>query len=69
LIEEGTNGMFLNPLDPVSMRDTTLRMLDDPAMAAKLAELAKERAKERYHPQVIATRHVEIYREVLNKPS
>jgi glycosyltransferase involved in cell wall biosynthesis len=69
LIEEGKNGMFLDPLDPVNMRDTTGRMLDDPLMAANLAEVAKERARARYHPHVIAARHLEIYREVLNKPS
>jgi glycosyltransferase involved in cell wall biosynthesis len=69
LIEEGKNGLFLDPLDPASMRDGMSKMLDNPAMAAKLAEFAKERARERYHPSVIAGRHVEIYREVLSTPS
>jgi glycosyltransferase involved in cell wall biosynthesis len=69
LIEEGKNGMFLDPLDPASMREATGRMLENPAMAGKLAEVANELAKARYHPLTIAQRHVEIYREVLNKPS
>ncbi|MDB6123732.1 MAG: hypothetical protein JWQ71_2725 [Pedosphaera sp.] len=69
LIEEGKNGMFLDPLDPASMRDMTGRMLDNPGMARKLAEVAKARARERYHPQVIAERHMEIYREVLGSRS
>jgi hypothetical protein len=40
-------------------------VLTGPAAAAQVARQAKERAKERFHPEVIARRHVEIYREVL----
>ncbi len=35
---------------------------------AQLAADANKRALERFHPAVIARRHLEIYREVLNTP-
>ncbi len=69
LIEEGRNGMFCDPLDAASMAAGVERLLADGKLARTLAETAKREARERYHPLVIARRHVEIYREVLSRPS
>jgi glycosyltransferase involved in cell wall biosynthesis len=69
LIEDGKNGVFLDPLDAASMRAGVEKILDDRGMAKSLVATAKEQARERYHPLVIARRHVEIYREVLSTPS
>jgi glycosyltransferase involved in cell wall biosynthesis len=69
LIEEGKTGLFCNPLDPASMRDGIARMLEHPAEVRALAGPARQQARERFHPRVIARRHVEIYREVLTKVS
>jgi hypothetical protein len=33
------------------------------------ASLARQKAQERFHPLVVARRHVEIYREVLSTRS
>jgi len=67
LIEEGRTGFFCNPLDALSMATAVERALTQPAAAAEVAEHAKRRARERFHPEVIARRHVEIYREVLGR--
>ena len=48
------------------MRGAIERVLGNPAGAREVARQAKVRAKARFHPEVIARRHVEIYREVLN---
>ena len=69
LIEGGKNGVFLDPLDAASMRAGVEKILDNRDMAKSLVATAKEQARERYHPLVIARRHVEIYREVLSTPS
>ena len=57
LIEDGKNGLFVDPLDPASMRDGVAKMLNNPAMAKQLAVTAKKLARERYHPENIARRH------------
>jgi len=41
----------------------------NPCVAAAVAGRARECARERFHPEVIAQRHVEIYREVLSSIS
>jgi glycosyltransferase involved in cell wall biosynthesis len=65
LIEEANTGFFCDPLKVQSMAAAVERVLVSPSAAAKMAGQAKSRARERFHPEVIARRHVEIYREVL----
>jgi glycosyltransferase involved in cell wall biosynthesis len=69
LIEEGKNGLFCDPLDAASIQGGVSNLLDDSGLARALAATAREQARERFHPQVIARRHVEIYREVLSNPA
>jgi glycosyltransferase involved in cell wall biosynthesis len=66
LIEEGQSGFLCDPLEADSMRAAIERVLGNPAGAREVARQAKLRAKARFHPEVIARRHMEIYREVLN---
>jgi len=69
LVEDGVTGLFCDPLDPASMAAGVKKLLSSPDLARQLATTAKQRALDRYHPLVIARRHVEIYREVLSIPS
>jgi glycosyltransferase involved in cell wall biosynthesis len=69
LIEDGKNGLFCNPLDAESIRAAVAKILDDPGLGRRLAAEAKRRALERFHPVVVARRHLEIYREVLKTRS
>ncbi|HXD00376.1 MAG TPA: glycosyltransferase family 4 protein [Verrucomicrobiae bacterium] len=69
LIEDGKSGVFVDPLDAASMRSGVEKILSDRGLVKNLAATAKEQAREKYHPLVIAKRHVEIYREVLSTPS
>lgn len=69
LVEDGKNGLFCDPLNAESMKSGVSRILGDAKLAAELAATAKTRARERFHPLVIARRHVEIYQEVLSSPS
>lgn len=65
LVEENVTGFLCDPNDPESMRATVSKTLENPARARTVAEAARNAARQRFHPRVIAERHVEIYREVL----
>ncbi|HPC54371.1 MAG TPA: glycosyltransferase family 4 protein, partial [Verrucomicrobiota bacterium] len=67
LVEEGKTGFLCNPHEPASMAAAIERVLRDPAWAAAVARQARERARERFHPETIARRHLAIYREVLDQ--
>ncbi len=69
LITDGKTGLLCDPLDPASLRAGVSRLLGDVTLARTLAAAAHEAARAKYHPRVIAQRHVEIYREVLSKDS
>ncbi len=66
LIEENTTGILCDPLDRLSLRAAVERLLADAHLCRQLAQKAKATARERYHPRVIAARHLEIYGEVLS---
>jgi glycosyltransferase involved in cell wall biosynthesis len=68
LVTHEKNGLLCDPLAPESMRNGVERILGQPEFARALAVTAKQIARERFHPLVIARRHVEIYREVLREP-
>jgi glycosyltransferase involved in cell wall biosynthesis len=68
LIDENVNGTFCDPTDLKSMRDAVSRVLADPQHAQAMAETAKRLSLERYHPDVVARRHIAIYEEVLESP-
>jgi glycosyltransferase involved in cell wall biosynthesis len=68
LVTEGKTGIFCDPLNAASMREGVSRLLEDAQLASSLSVNGKEEAKTKYHPLVIAKKHVEIYREVLKQP-
>ena len=65
LIEPEVTGLFCNPQEPESFRSGVRRMLTDHELIRRLAGQSRARAWERFHPQLIARRHLEIYREVI----
>lgn len=67
LIIDGETGMMFDPLNPSSMRGATERILSDAGLRNRLGEAAKREARERFHPEVIARAHLDIYREVLGR--
>jgi glycosyltransferase involved in cell wall biosynthesis len=67
LVEEGRSGFLFDPLDPNSMRAAVEKVLADSATALGIAAQARRIAQERFHPRIIARRHLDIYNEVLGK--
>ena len=64
LVEDEVTGLLTDPLRPETMADALSRLLTDPTLAFHLAKNGRRQALEKFHPRVIAERHLEIYREV-----
>ena len=69
LIEDGKTGLFCDPLSESSLRGGVEKLLADASAAAQLARQARQSALDRFHPRLIARRHLEIYHEVLGDRS
>jgi glycosyltransferase involved in cell wall biosynthesis len=65
LIQHEVNGLLCDPDKPETFRAAIARLLADRAFAGRIAAEARRQAQRRFHPQVIAQKHLEIYREVL----
>jgi len=68
LIESEKTGIFCDPDQPESFREGVAVLLADREFSRQLAVAAKMDARRRFHPQVVARQHLEIYRQVLAKP-
>jgi glycosyltransferase involved in cell wall biosynthesis len=66
LVEEGATGVLFDPLDEASMSGAVEALLGDARGASRMGAAGREEALRRFTPRVVAERHVEIYREVLN---
>jgi len=67
LIQPEVNGLLCDPDRPETFRTAVARLLDDRPFASRLATEARAQALKRFHPLVVARRHLEIYREVIGK--
>jgi len=65
LIEEGQTGLFCDPHNGDDMSAAIAKLLAEPELGRTLAAKAKRRARERFHPLVVARQHLEIYREIM----
>jgi glycosyltransferase involved in cell wall biosynthesis len=66
LVTDGSTGWLFDPRDPPHMAARVERLLSDPVVSLRLAASAKQAAKERFHPRVVATKHLDIYRHLLH---
>jgi phosphatidylinositol alpha-mannosyltransferase len=64
VLEDGETGLLVPPGDAAALAAAVGRVLDDPALAGRLAAAARRRV-ERYDWAVVAGRLEEIYRSVL----
>lgn len=66
LIVDRVTGILCDPLDKRSMAEAVETLLGEPDLTTEIATEAAAQARKRFHPQVIAARHLEIYDEVLS---
>ena len=65
LIEHEVNGLLCDPDRSETFAAAVQCLLDDRSLAMRLATEARRQAGQRFHPKVIAARHLEIYREII----
>jgi glycosyltransferase involved in cell wall biosynthesis len=67
LIDGMNTGLFCDPWNPSSFPEGVCQILGNSNLAGRLARNAHEEALRRFHPKVIAKRHLEIYQQVLGR--
>jgi glycosyltransferase involved in cell wall biosynthesis len=65
LIEDGVQGLLIPPEDPVALAEAIRRLLNDPALAARLATAARRRAQERYSREVMVRTFEAFYHRLV----
>jgi glycosyltransferase involved in cell wall biosynthesis len=64
LVDPGQTGVLCDPARPDSFRAAVSQVLNNGPAARDMAATAKAEARHRFHPRVVAQRHLEIYREL-----
>lgn len=65
LISHGEDGLMFSPHDISSIRDALTRLIGDNEMRTSMGLAARAKAHAKFHPRIIAEKHLAIYREVL----
>jgi len=62
--EHGERGLLVPPGDVQSLAEAMLRLLQDAGLSQRLARSGSDFARQNFHPDVVARRTAEVYREV-----
>lgn len=65
LVADGETGRLVPPADPDALAGALLALLDEPERTARMAELARKQALERYQAQRLVADVDRLYRELL----
>ena len=69
LIQEGVTGYLFEPQIRSTLLSQLTNIFSDAHLASQMAATAREQAVRRFHPNVIAAKHLEIYGELLARKS
>src|SRR5262249_38213008 len=67
IVQDQVNGLTHRPEDPGDLAAQIIVLLNDPARASQLGGQAAATCESRYHPDVIAARMVDFYRQVIRR--
>ncbi|MFG0335384.1 MAG: glycosyltransferase, partial [Maioricimonas sp. JB049] len=65
LVDHGVEGYLVDVGDGVGFAQYTVRLLDDPELAAKMGAAGRQRMRERHSVSQLVARHAELYRRVV----
>lgn len=68
VVVDGETGLLAPPRDPGTLARRIVQLLDDPALARRLAVAAKERAHERFTADRMTAATLDAYAELLRAP-
>lgn len=67
-VEDRVDGSLFDPNEPYELTERLAEFLTDPQPFERAAIEARRRALVRFHPRVIAARHVDVYHQLLGSP-
>jgi glycosyltransferase involved in cell wall biosynthesis len=67
IVADGETGLLVPPDDDAAMADAALRLLDDPALVSRITRSAREACLTRYTWPAVATRWVNLYRDLASE--
>ncbi|MCK8114683.1 glycosyltransferase family 4 protein [Anaerosoma tenue] len=67
VVEDGVSGLLVPPRDPAGLADAIVRLLEDPAMRARMGEAGQRIVRERFGLERMADELVAVYRDVAGR--
>ncbi len=67
MIDEDRTGFLVDPDDPAQIADRLHRLLANPDLALRMGAAARQVALERFHPDPVARKTLEIYRAIAGR--
>jgi glycosyltransferase involved in cell wall biosynthesis len=61
VIDDGVDGLLVNPADPVALADAATKLIRDEERARAMGERAKQKIKESFSEEVMVERTLELY--------
>ncbi len=65
MVRDGETGFLVDPNDPEDIADRLRQLLEDDALRERMGEKARQIALDRFHPDVVARRTREVYRQAV----
>lgn len=65
MVEDGQSGFLIDPENPQQIGDRLARLLADESLCGQMGRRGRALARERFNPDVVADRTMEVYRVAL----
>ena len=65
LVEDGVNGLLVDPDNPDEIADAILRLLQDDALAQRLGEAGRKLVEEKYSVEAVLPQNIRFYEECI----